>query len=121
MKYPIYNKLLTLLAFFLLFQCQTSKGPYVQTISQSDTVNIDEMYEARIFLKNVELDQYPTFFVILSTNDTVYLPYDRKEKCAIYHQKSRLVGQKQWQGHVSYTQKDKQRELVFEDKFFVKE
>ena len=91
----------------------------VLIISKSDTIKINETYEAELHV--IYKDSILPDFYIVFKLDTFLLPFDEMNKCADFKAVGRKNGKVFYKGYVNYFNKEGVRKKEnFQIEFFVK-
>ena len=108
---------------FIVLGCETKNADYYKIESKNKIINLDEIYEAKIFLlrtEEIDTNIQPVFYII-NGQDTFYLPYDTKNHCAIYRGVGYKTGTVEWSGTFEYkTKNNRVIKTIFSDKYSVK-
>lgn len=104
----------------LLFNCCSNNKPYLEIITESDTVGVDETYTAEFQLINYDYSEiWPEHFVIQPGKDTVLFMCDDDNGYGIYNASSSSPGKKEFQGYVVFNHNGKYDTIFFRQEFHV--
>ena len=116
------RKALIIIFSFLIFTAcnEHLKESNVMIKSESDTIEIDNIYKAELYIDHLETI-LPDFNII-HNNDTFLIPFEEEMNCAIFQAVGRTVGNMSYKGYVDFTNaKGKVGKKDFEILFYVKD
>lgn len=103
----------------LLVGCQPNK-PYVEIIAEKDTVHVNEMYVAKIYLRNYEnWDEFPLYYILSGNNDIVYLDIDTDERCGVFRATHAKPNNWKFEGFIVYRENDTYDTIDYSKEYFI--